>query len=116
MACNLRVLTLRPQVRPAEIESFEDWIAWDAPPPSGLSDYLNGRMKLIRSLREKAAEVFPEDTDWEREYIIPLFFVAFGLLRFAPQLGNQQAAMRFVLSLARHIAASSGLETCPRAG
>lgn len=107
MECNLRFLTLKPQVRPAEIDAFEDWIAWGSPPPPGLGEYLDGRIKLILLLRAKAAQVFPEDTDWGREYIVPLFFVAFGLLRFAPQLGNQQAAIRFVLSLARHIGGQS---------
>jgi hypothetical protein len=86
------------------LEAFVDWIAWDSPTPSGLGDYLDERTRLIRRLRGKAAEVFPEDTDWDREYIVPLFLVAFGLLRFAPQLGNQQAAVQFVLALTRYIA------------
>lgn len=106
MECNLRFLTLRPQVRPSELEAFADWLSWGSPAPPVLSEYLGGRARLIRRLREKAAEVFPGDTDWEREYLVPLFFVAFGLLRFAPQLGNQQAAVLFVLALARHIAGS----------
>jgi hypothetical protein len=101
---NLRFLTLRPQVNPEEAERFADWVAWDSPPPAGLNDYLQGRIGLIERLRQKAAEVFPKGTDWDREYVVPLFLVALGLLRFAPQLGNQQVAVRFVLSSAEYLA------------
>ena len=105
MECNIRFLTLRLQVRPDEVGTFQEWITWGAVLPSGLSEYLQGRMRLIVRLREKAAEVFPKDTDWDREYLVPLFLVSVGLLRFGLQLGNQQAAIELVLSLARHLAA-----------
>jgi hypothetical protein len=103
LECNLRFLTLQTEVRPEEVESFSGWIAWDAAPPSGLGTYIQGRVGLIQRLRKKAAEVFPAGTDWNREYVAPLFVVAVGLLRFAPQLGNQQAAVRLVLSAAGYL-------------
>jgi hypothetical protein len=104
LECNLRFLTLRTETRGDEIESFSNWIAWDATPPAGLGSYLQGRVDLIQRLRRKAGEVFPAGTDWDREYVMPLFLVAVGLLRFAPQLGNQHAAVRFVLSAAGYLA------------
>ncbi|WP_437914822.1 phosphotransferase [Sorangium sp. So ce302] len=96
LECNLRFLTLRTELRTDEVEPFARWVGWNSDPPEQLCDYLNTRINMIRRLREKAAEVFPGDTNWNQEYVAPLFLVAMGLLRFAPQLGNQQAAVRFV--------------------
>lgn len=96
-------MTLRTEVRGDEIESFSTWIAWDQTPPADLGAYLKGRVDLIQRLRRKAAEVFPSGTDWDREYLVPLFLVGLGLLRFAPQLGNQQAAVRFVVAAAAYL-------------
>ena len=104
MECNLRFLALRPQVKDEELERFAGWVAWNEPLPEGLGDYFRCRGELVRKLRRKAAEVFPDNTDWDREYLVPLFLVAFGLLRFAPQLGNQRAAVRLVLGLAQYVA------------
>lgn len=103
LECNLRFLTLRTEVREAELDSFSTWISWDQTPPTELGAYLQGRVDLIQRLRRKAAEVFPSRSDWDREYVMPLFLVAFGLLRFAPQLGNQQAAVRFVFAAAAYL-------------
>lgn len=36
---------------------------------------------------------------------MPLFLVAFGLLRYSRQIENQRSAVRTVLSLAGHVAA-----------
>jgi hypothetical protein len=104
MECNLRFHMVRPQVKDEELVRFIDWVAWGEVPPEGLGKYLAGRAELVQRVRVKATEVFPSDTDWNREYLVPLFMVAFGLLRFAPQLGNQQAAVGFVQTLAQHIA------------
>ena len=72
----------------------------------GLDDYTQDRAELIKDLRNIAKKTIrpnDQEPDWNWEYIVPLFLVAFGLLRFAPQLGNQQAAVRFVLVLANKI-------------
>lgn len=104
LECNLRFLTLRAELRSEEVQNFSGWIGWKKPIPDGLNKYLKGRATLINKIREKASEVFPSGTDWDREYVIPLFIVAMGLLRFAPQLGNQQAAIYFVESTATYLA------------
>jgi hypothetical protein len=109
MECNLRFLTLRSQIKDEELDRFVEWIAWDKPIPVDIDDYLKGRSELVLKLRLKATEVFPSSTDWNREYIVPLFLVAFGLLRFAPQLGNQRAAVQSVLALAQHVARALAL-------
>jgi hypothetical protein len=104
MECNLRFLTLRPQVAEADLAAFATWLAWDAPAPVVMCDHLADRSKLVQLVRRAAHQVFADDTDWDREYLAPLFIVTFGLLRFAPQLGNQRAAICLVESLAQHLA------------
>ncbi|REJ65668.1 MAG: hypothetical protein DWQ31_17160 [Planctomycetota bacterium] len=103
LECNLRFLTLRTQLSAGEVQRFAQWIEWDAVIPDGLGDYCRGRAELVRHLRSLARSAYPEDTDWDWEYAVPLFMIAFGLLRFAPQLGNQPAAIETVLSLSDHI-------------
>lgn len=106
MECNLRFHTVRPQLSQSDVYGLSDWIEWDAPVPGCLGVYARGRVDLIQRLRNIAKATIQRDgheTDWNWEYLVPLFLVAFGLLRFAPHLGNQQAAVRFVLALATHI-------------
>jgi hypothetical protein len=103
LECNLRFLSLRPQIGQERIRPFVKWLAWDETPPPGLDGYLEGRVKLVRRVREEAKRVFGDATDWDREYLVPLFLCAFGLLRYAPQLGHQLAAILFVESLANYL-------------
>lgn len=101
--CNLRFLMLRPQLSEDDLFEFTNWIAWDAERPK-LGEYSARRADLIIRLRALAKQAFPPDANWDWEYIVPLFLVGFGLLRFAPLLGNQLAALRTVVSLAQHVA------------
>jgi hypothetical protein len=106
MECNLRFHTVRPELNQRDVYALSDWIEWDEPVPTTLGAYAKARAVMIQHLRSIAKDRVSEaekTTDWQWEYIVPLFFVAFGLLRFATQLGNQQAAVRFVLSLASQI-------------
>ena len=105
MECNLRFLFLHPQLASDEVDRLAGWIQWGAEAPDRLTPYCNDRCSLIRVLRGHAREVLGEQADWNREYLLPLFIVAFGLLRFAPQLGNQQAAILTVVALATHMLA-----------
>jgi hypothetical protein len=103
MECNLRFHTVRPQLKQKDVYVLSDWIEWNEPIPNGLGAYTQQRAQLIKQLRDLASASFPPDTDWDWEYIVPLFLVALGLFRFSPQLGNQQAAVRFTLNLARTV-------------
>lgn len=103
MECNLRFLFLRPQLASEELDRLASWIQWGVEIPDGLTHYCKDRCNLILTLQALAREALGEKADWNREYLVPLFLVAFGLLRFAPQLGNQQAAILTVLALATHI-------------
>jgi hypothetical protein len=103
MECNLRFLTLRPQINEGELAPFCSWVAWNEKKPTGLGSYLAGRVDLIDLVRKQAREVLGDGTKGDLEYVVPLFLVAFGLLRFAPQLGHQLAAVRLVEALAMHL-------------
>ncbi|MBV9125329.1 MAG: phosphotransferase, partial [Planctomycetes bacterium] len=104
MECNIRFLTLRPQVGESQLEPFVKWVAWDEKAPGTLIKYLQQRAQLVECVREQATTALGADTNWNQEYLVPLFLTAFGLLRYAPQLGHQSAAVLFVESLARHLA------------
>lgn len=103
MECNLRFLSLLPQIGQQHLQPFVNWLAWGATPPADLGEHLEGRVSLIQCVREEAGRVFGDPTDWDREYLVPLFLCAFGLLRYAPQLGHQFAAVLFVESLAKYL-------------
>ncbi len=105
MECNLRFVTLRPQVADEQLDRFAGALAWDREPVPAFTGYLGMRWELIKVVREAARAVFAEDTDWSREYLVPLFLVAFGLLRFARQIGNQRAAVLLVERLATLLSA-----------
>ena len=107
MECNLRFHTLRSSLHQQDIYTLSDWIKWDEKIPDRLNGYVRRRAELIQHLRNIAKDTLSgtsESIDWNWEYIVPLFMVAFGMLRFTPLLGNQQAAVRFVLSLASCVA------------
>jgi hypothetical protein len=103
LECNFRFITLRTELQAEEVQTFANWICCDSTPPERLGEYLQGRAKLIQLLRSKAKNVFPKETDWDKEYIIPLFIVALGLLRFVSQYSNQHAALCFVRSSATYL-------------
>lgn len=103
MECNLRFLTLRASVADADLEAFSRTVAWEAALEGIRDEYLTRRWDLIQLLRQTATGLFAANTNWDREYLVPVFLVGFGLLRFAPQLGNQRAAIRFIEQLARHL-------------
>src|SRR5260370_38220791 len=104
MECNLRFLSLQPQLGEADLKTFVRWLAWDDSVPSLASEHLVHRTELIQVVRRAARAVFESQTDWSNEYLVPLFLTAFGLLRFTPQLGNQRAAVLFVEALQHHLA------------
>lgn len=103
MECNLRFLFLRPQLSSEEVDRLASWIQLEVDTPEMVTTYCKDRCNLILTLRALARQALGEQADWDREYLIPLFLVSLGLLRFAPQLGNQQAAILTVLALATHI-------------
>lgn len=115
LECNLRFLLLRPQIPEKDLLKIANWISWDESVPPDLDGYLNLMCDFIRQVRGSARAVLegrgapPRVVNWDEEYLAPLFLVAFGLLRFAPQLGNQRAAILTIERLANHIGGGMSL-------
>ena len=60
LECNIRFLTLRPQLSLADTRRFARWIEWDASTPDDLGDYCRQRADLVLHLRQLARQAFPE--------------------------------------------------------
>lgn len=103
MECNLRFVALRPDVGWRDLNLMTNWIGFDEEPPKPVSEEIAGRIKLIQELRAIARSRFPDKTDWDNEYVIPLFLVSFGLLSVWWSMDNQLAARTTVLKLSNYI-------------
>jgi hypothetical protein len=103
MECNLRFVTVRPDIAADDLSAFTRWIAFDETPPNLKSEDCNKLVLLIQKLREIARRHFPTDSDWDAQYIVPLFLTAFGLLQVLPSIDNQMAARLTILQLSQYL-------------
>jgi hypothetical protein len=103
LEANLRFMTLPPFLPYGDVKEFGDWIPMDEKQPSVGDKECNLRMKLVRKLRERAKLHVGTCSDWDIEYIAPLFLVSFGLLKHCHNADCTWAARYTVLSLARHL-------------
>jgi hypothetical protein len=104
LECNLRFVLLRPDVSSLDLTAFTSWLKYDQSSPAFVNSHLSAMAKAITLLRREAQSMFPPDTDWNIEYIVPLFLVALGLLKHLKNYRNQIAARLTVLELATLIA------------
>ena len=88
--------------------AMSEWISFGASPPLVTSPYCRDQVELIAEVRRRAAHHFPLDTDWNLEYVTPLFVVSIGLLQFLSEFRNQEAAKHTILQLARYLSNSIG--------
>ena len=103
LECNLRFVFLQPDISFQEITNVANWISFSDEPPISSDVVCSSRIKLIQKLRAIAKSHFPNDTNWDTEYILPLFLVSFGLLKFLSEYENQLAARISVLTLATYV-------------
>lgn len=103
LECNLRFGVLRPDISFEIIKMMAQWISFDAECLDLGDEYCDKQVTLIKTLRKIAKEHFPSRTDWDNEYILPLFLVALGLLKYLSAFDNQMAARLTVLSLAEYV-------------
>jgi hypothetical protein len=110
LECNFRFMVLPADVPFEDVEHMATWIRFgDDPPPFGPRADCLLATELIRTLRKRAKLVFPNDTDWDYEYVVPLFLVAMGLLKHLRTADNQMSAILTVLSLADYIKNKSSI-------
>lgn len=111
LECNVRFMVMRPEITPSELHDLGRWIGFDGDAPLFANAYCQSRVNLVKCIRGRARNVFPEDTDWDVEYIIPLFLIALGLLKHLRDTDNQAAATSFVLSLANYLGQAEALRS-----
>lgn len=101
--CNVRFVTLPASVSYHDIACLSNWISFDQNAPVFSSDDLRGRLKLVSLIRAKAQKAFPPGTDWDLEYVVPMFMVAIGLLKHSNDFSSQISTRQHVLHLASYI-------------
>ncbi|APZ94397.1 hypothetical protein [Fuerstiella marisgermanici] len=103
MECNLRYVTLASAMPYSEILKLSDWLGFDDHEPEFETEGLRHRVQLISQVRSRAKKAFPTDTNWDNEYIIPMFIVAMGLLKHSDDFYSHISTQLHVLQLARYI-------------
>jgi hypothetical protein len=107
LEANLRSLVVPAAASYASMEQYAQWVDMEEPPPTPLLNdpVLGKHVELVRKLRTIAQRRFPDGADYTTEYLIPLFIVTFGLLKYFENADNQIAGRLTVLHLAKQIEA-----------
>ncbi|ADO73733.1 phosphotransferase [Stigmatella aurantiaca] len=103
LECNLRFIYFPADVSFSEVRRFAQMNAQDVAWPEDLNKRFKPRFDVIQSLRKAFLDAHGVKVDWMTEYVIPLFLVSMGLLRYVDQYTNQVAARLTVLELAQYI-------------
>ena len=102
MEANLRAITLSSHVDFGLLRSFAESFRPSAPSVSATGP-IGFRQAAIRSCLWRQVEQHRLVSNWDREYVVPLFLVMFGLLKHMDDARNQISLLLTVLSLARHV-------------
>jgi hypothetical protein len=105
LECNLRFTYLPGDLPPADVRVLSRWIGQGTPCEPLRDNRTTEVQKTISIIRDTFRERIG-DRDWDVEYVIPLFLVSFGLLRYVSDYKNQIAARLTVLELATYIRSS----------
>jgi hypothetical protein len=104
LECNLRFFVQEPALALADLRAMAAWISFDQQIPDLTGELARGRVRLINLLREAARSHFPPNTNWDVEYVVPLFLISLGLLKHMSDCENQLAGHLTILSLANYVA------------
>lgn len=108
LECNLRFMMLRPDIPENCLKALVDWVPFHNEFSETRYEYIDGIARIIKKLHQIAKDHFPNISKpefWTKEYVVPLFLVALGLLKpkvFA-SCHNRNAAILTVEKLADHI-------------
>lgn len=103
--CNLRFVVQHPDLPIEDLRALAGWIAFDQNSVPVLSTpTAKQRFDLLKILRSAAQKRFHKDTNWDIEYVVPLFLTALGLLKHMSNCENQISAHLTILALADYIA------------
>ncbi|TWU19508.1 hypothetical protein [Allorhodopirellula heiligendammensis] len=101
--CNVRFVTLPAATSYQDVVRLAQWISFEDDSPHFESPELQGRVQLVSFIRKHARKAFPTETEWDWEYVIPLFLVAMGLLKHSNDFSSQVSTRQHVLQLAKYI-------------
>ncbi|SFH52779.1 hypothetical protein SAMN04488020_12020 [Palleronia marisminoris] len=99
---NLRGTTLPSQISEEDMLKLAGFLR-DSHDACGLPVAVRKRAEIIRDVIWRKAQERVVRNDWEREYMIPLFLVGYGLLVHLDSARNQVALIATVLQLALEI-------------
>lgn len=106
MECNFRFVVLKSQIKYSDClelaksitnESLNNYMV------KSKNIYLSKIASIIKLIRDKLIEHIGSQINWNEEYIVPLFLVSMGLLRFIDSYNNQTATRLTILELAKYI-------------
>lgn len=103
LEANLRFMTLPPFLPYDEVTALADWIGMGNNPPTVKHAECKLRIDLISELREVGERHIGGCSDWDAEYVVPLFLVSLGLLKHSHSADCPWAARYTVLALAKHL-------------
>lgn len=101
--CNVRFVTLPAATSYGEVVKMAQWISFDGDSPQFQSSEMQGRVQLVSFIRKYAERAFPTETQWDLEYVIPMFLVAMGLLKHSNDFSSQVSTRQHVLQFAKYI-------------
>ena len=94
MDVNLRAMTLATHVSATAAVQLAEMLDRDADVPG--DEAIEVRARLIKKVLWP--QVAPFVVDWDREYLVPLFLMSLGLLRYLHNARNQTALLALVLA------------------
>ena len=107
MECNLRFMVLRPDILNKTLKALVEWIPFHNEFTQTRHPYVDGVAEIIKKLHELAKEHFPKKNkqNWNKEYVVPLFLTALGLLKpnVFSSCHNRVAAILTVQNLADYL-------------
>lgn len=102
MEANLRAITLSSHADFGLVRALADSLTPSIPEVLATGP-IGVREAIIRSVLWKQILQHRLVIDWDREYLIPLLLVTYGLLKHMDDARNQISLLLTVLSLARHV-------------
>lgn len=98
---NLRAMTLPAQTSESDVIALADMLG-PADNVESLPNNIRQRARIIKNvIWDRATRT--DIADWEREYLVPLFLVGYGLLVYLDTARNQAALVASVLALAEKL-------------
>lgn len=98
LEANFRFVTLHTEIPDDDLDLFTRSLLNSDLQKRHPNDYLDFRRKCILKIREKALVYYDDEDEFNKEYLVSLFMISFGLLKFHNEF-NQVAAKKSIINL-----------------